>query len=99
MAKLSKAKKKVTTRKTVAKTRVIVPGEDFRLPSQAKSEIQLVETDPNLLLAMAKPNEFRDALQKAKEEFVNKVELLSALCDIKVDVRAYFTFNVNPKGG
>lgn len=81
---------KKTLRKRVVQT--VVPGTHFKLPTQEHTEIQLVDTDTQLLLNLAEPNDFRNALSLLKAKFVKDTQALSDVCDLEVEVKVYFTF-------
>lgn len=70
----------------------IVPLSDVILPSQMKDDVQLIETDTKILMEMAKPNLFRDAILDSKLKFIAELDKLSAACGLSCDMRIYFTF-------
>ena len=90
MKKKTKVKKKIVAKKTVSK--ITVDPSKISLPEQKMEDIQLLDTDTKLLMEMSKPNVFRDELQKAKVEFVERVQKMSSICNVDVKIRVYFTF-------
>ena len=81
--------KKVIKKRTA---QTVVPGKHLKLPSQKPSDIQLVDTDTDLLLHLARPNDFREGLSQLKQRFVSDVEELAGACDLDTEVKVYFTF-------
>ena len=73
--------------------RTVVPGRHLKLPPQDMNEIQLVDTDTQLLLNLAQPNDFRNLVMALKVKFVKDIQSLAAACDLEVDTKIYFTFN------
>lgn len=95
-------KKKLLARKKVKKTRAsarVAKMDDVQLPVQLDEDIQLIDTDPSLMLELSKPNEFRTAIKDAKMEFVSKIKKYAQVCNIEASqVRVYFTFkNIHAK--
>lgn len=82
--------KKAVSKKPVSK--VSIDSSKDSLPEQSIGDIQLLDTDTKLLMEISKPNVFRDELQKAKIDFVERVQKMSSICNIDAKIRVYFTF-------
>lgn len=85
-----KPKKKVVARPKKA----IVPVDTAELPSQDIESLQLVHTDTQVLMEIAKPNLFRDEVQAKKVKFIKEIQQLSSKCGLEAELRVYFTFKL-----
>lgn len=95
--KKSKKKPAKGLKKTIRRKVVIAPAA-ASFPLQKEDEVQLLETDPVVLLEMTKPNEFRDLLKNGKMQFIANVKKLAAAANLESEVRVYFTFKTKKKG-
>lgn len=95
MAKIIPIKGKTASKTRLVKT--IVPETDFKLPDQGYDEVQLINTDTDVLKSLAKPNDFREIVKAAKVRFIQDINNLSGACDLDVEVKVYFSFKNKEK--
>lgn len=62
------------------------------LPPQHTDDIQLLDTDTNLVLGLGDPNSFRVGLKDSKIRFIAEIHELAERIGLQADVRVYFTF-------
>lgn len=91
------AKKKVTAKKAVKKTktqmalRQIDLGRNMTFPVQSDDELAFIDTPPQDIMKAAKPNELKSKLTELKQRFIKETQELASEHDMNFMVRVYFT--------
>jgi hypothetical protein len=62
------------------------------LPEQLAGDIQLFETDTNLLMKLEQASDLQSELRAEKLEFLKKVDELAGQHGLSAKLRVYFTF-------